>query len=299
MNLTIPNHVGFDGYQDAALKIGANVVNVNHHPDEVYRIVHVLEYVRPSVVKLFSPPMVRAVEEYIEENDLDAKELWDPVESIGYAGEPLIPGERERIEQMWDVEVFENVGGLEPHWYPTERESHGRWCHANDDHFYIEAVDPETGERVDEGERGELVITPLSYTAMSHIRWAHDDIVEIKRGESESGRTHTRVKFLGRVGDLVTVEGEKLLPWDVWLAVDGVEEMPGNLFQFFEDSDESLRLRIGYSEDLTDDPQALAREVEERVEDELAVPVEVIDTMTEPKLSELGPPHKIPRITSE
>lgn len=47
------------------------------------------------------------------------------------------------------------------------------------DHFYIEVIDPETGENVSEGEEGELVITTLQREAMPLIRYRTGDIVKL------------------------------------------------------------------------------------------------------------------------
>jgi phenylacetate-CoA ligase len=188
---------------------------------------------------------------------------------------------------------------LEPHWYPTECREHGRWFHIPDDHFYAEVRDPETGEGLEEGERGELIVTALSYETMAHICWAHDDIAKIQRGTCACGRTGTRIKILGRIGDLVNVAGKRLLPWDVLLAVEDIDEMPGNLFQFYPDSTEELRLRIGYAPDRTGDIDALTDRFEDIIGEAVEVPVTVADTMTEAELSELGPPHKIPRVVNE
>lgn len=295
----VPTHLASAAFRDGAGRIGAYTTEVYHDPRQSARIVHVLEYLRPTVVKILSGPLLRGVEEHIEAEGLDPREVWEPVESVGLAGEPVIPSERERIEDLFGVEVFENFGSMEPNWYPTECREHGRWCHVQDDHFYVEVRDPETGERVDEGERGLLVVTALSGKAMAHVCWDHDDIVEMERGTCACGRTGTRIRVLGRVGDLVEVDGRSLLPWDVMLAVDSIEEMPGNLFQFYPDPDEALRLRIGYAADRVDDVDAFRAAVRADVEEAVRVPVEVIDLVTEAEMRDLGPEHKIPRMVSE
>jgi phenylacetate-CoA ligase len=293
----LPNHLSSITWTDAAQEIGAVSTKVNHTPADVGRAVHVLEYLEPSVVKMISGPITDALRDHFEENDSDPETVWGPVDAVAFGGEPLLSETRNRIEEEWGVEVFEFSGGLEPFWFPTETGDHGRWLRVDDDHFYVEALDPETGERVEEG-RGELVVTPLSYDAMAHVRWAHDDIVEITRGEFEDGRTGTRIKFLGRVGDLVRVEGQELLPFDVLEHVDDIPEMPRNLFQFDASSREELTLRVGYDETVAA-PGAFREDLEDLLADALGVPVTVADLVPEAELLELGPAHKIPRVTDE
>lgn len=294
----LPNHLASITWPDAAEKIGAVTTKVNHIPTEVRRAVHTIEYLEPSVVKMISGPITDALNEYLEENDLDPKEVFDPVESVAFGGEPLLDDTREAIESEWGVEVFEFSGGLEPYWFLSETREHGRWLRVDDDHFYVETLDPETGKRVEEG-RGELVVTPLSYDAMGHVRWAHDDMVEIERGTFDDGRSGTRIKFLGRVGDLVRVNGKELLPFDVLQQVHDIPEMPRNLFQFYANSEEALKLKVGYDTEAIDDPETFGSEIEELLEPELNVPVRVADLVSEEELLELGPAHKIPRVTEE
>lgn len=294
----LPNHLSSITWTDAAQKIGAVSTKINHSPHEVRRAVHVLRYLEPTVVKMISSPIVDAMNAYFEENDLDPKEVWGPVKSVGFGGEPLLDESRRAIEDAWDVEVFEFSGGLEPFWFPTETGDHGRWLQIADDHFYVEALDPDTGARVEEG-RGELVVTPLSYDGMAHVRWAHDDIVEITRGEFDDGRSGTRIKFLGRVGDLVRVDGKELLPYDVLSHVNDIEQMPRNLFQFYTSSEAELRLKVGYDADATADTDAFVRDLETSLQERLDVPVTVVDLVAEETLLELGPEHKIPRVTEE
>jgi phenylacetate-CoA ligase len=283
----------------AAQRIGALTTQVHHSPAEVPRLIHVLEYLEPSSIVFLSPPIKNAVNDYLAEHDLDPKAVWESVDGIFYGGEPLIDAAREEIESEWGITVYEWAGGLEPGWFNVECDEHGRWLHVNSDHFFVEARDPETGEQVPEEERGELVVTALSYDAMSHLCWAHDDVVEIRRGICDCGRTGARVKFIGRVDDLVTVQGRDLLPYDVLPVVHEFEQLPDNLFQFYPDSTESLWLRLGYDEDTVGDVSSLVTAVTRDLEDALGVPVEVVDTMPESKLRGLGPDHKVPRIVRE
>jgi hypothetical protein len=72
--------------------------------------------------------------------------------------------------------------------------------------------------------------------------------------------------------------------------------MPSNYFQFYEDSEEALRMRIALKEDRVDEFDAFASEVHTALEDELAVPVDIEETVTEAEMGQEGPGHKIPRV---
>jgi phenylacetate-CoA ligase len=289
-------HVSSQGMRKAAEEMGLVHSHADHNLFEVDRFLHVLEYFEPKAVSFVSPPIVAELNSRFEEEDIDPMELFEPVESVVYTGGPLIPDVHETLETEWGVDIYEWLGGGEPGWFPAGCSERKNWGHVADDYFHLEILDPETGERLGEGERGELVITSLGYDGMAHVRWAHDDIAEIERGKCDCGRTTTRVFFYGRVDDLVRVQGEDILPWDVLPIVNRIEEMPSNYFQFYEDSEESLRMRIALKDDRVDEFDAFASEVHTALEDELAVPVDIEETVTEAEMGQEGPGHKIPRV---
>ena len=71
--------------------------------------------------------------------------------------------------------------------------------HINEDHFIAEVIDPNTGEVLPEGERGELVFTCLTKEAFPMIRYRTRDICILSRKKCSCGRTHIRMtKPLGR-----------------------------------------------------------------------------------------------------
>lgn len=296
----MPNRdVIVETYPRSAHRIGANVTRVEHTPTEVKRLVHVFEHLEPSVVFMLSAPLIDAVNDYCEENDRDPRDVLEGVDTFIFGGAPLVDDYRHEVEQNWGIELREAAGSLEPRWTCVECEAKDGFMHAPDDHFYFEAVDPDTGEPVDEGEQGELVVTTLSYDGMAHIRWGHDDIVKIKRGKCTCGRTSTRINFFGRVGDRIQIAGKTVLPSDLLPITHGFEEMPGNYFQFYEDSEEELKIRLAYNEEATDNPSQFQSRVRDALEEEVGIPVRVVDLMTEAEIRSIGPSHKVPYIVEE
>lgn len=284
-----------------AVTIGANDVGLArsaapHSPEQIARYGHAIEHLEPNSIVMVSPPLITPINKHLDEHGLDPHEFFAPVDSIAWTGGPLIDEVRGKLEAEWGVEMYEWVGSDEPGWTISDCSERKGWGHVPDDLFFVEVRDSETGEEVDDGERGELIVTPLLYEGMSHVRWAHDDIVRVERGTCECGFEGTRINFQGRVGDLIRIGETKVLPWDVLPVVHEFEEMPSGYFQFYADSEEELRIRIAYDEDATDDTEALAVDVEGRLEDELAVPVTVTEAVTESEMGQMGPGHKIPRV---
>jgi phenylacetate-CoA ligase len=85
--------------------------------------------------------------------------------------------------------------------------------HINEDYFYCEIVNPETGEPVPDGEWGELVVTPLAKQALPLLRYRTHDITRLIREKCPCGRTTTRMqKIAGRSDDMLIIRGVNVFP---------------------------------------------------------------------------------------
>ncbi len=85
--------------------------------------------------------------------------------------------------------------------------------HINEDHFYAEIIDPETGEVLPEGEKGELVFTSLDKEAFPLIRYRTRDICVLSRKKCSCGRTHVKMsKPMGRSDDMLIIRGVNVFP---------------------------------------------------------------------------------------
>ena len=85
--------------------------------------------------------------------------------------------------------------------------------HINEDHFYAEIIDPDTGEVLPEGEQGELVFTCLDKEAFPVIRYRTKDICVLTRKECSCGRTFVKmVKPRGRSDDMLIIKGVNVFP---------------------------------------------------------------------------------------
>jgi phenylacetate-CoA ligase len=85
--------------------------------------------------------------------------------------------------------------------------------HVQEDHFLAEIVDPETGQPLPDGERGELVLTTLTREAMPVLRYRTRDLTTLSRERCACGRTTARVDwFTGRVDDMLVIRGVNVFP---------------------------------------------------------------------------------------
>ena len=85
--------------------------------------------------------------------------------------------------------------------------------HINEDHFIAEVINPETGEVLPYGEKGELVFTCITKEACPLLRYRTRDICILNAEKCKCGRTHIRMtKPLGRSDDMLIVKGVNVFP---------------------------------------------------------------------------------------
>lgn len=85
--------------------------------------------------------------------------------------------------------------------------------HINEDHFIAEVINPETGEVLPDGEKGELVFTSITKEAFPLLRYRTRDICILNREKCSCGRTHVRMsKPMGRSDDMLIVKGVNVFP---------------------------------------------------------------------------------------
>ena len=85
--------------------------------------------------------------------------------------------------------------------------------HINEDHFIAEIIDPETGEVLPEGSKGELVFTAITKEAFPLLRYRTKDICVLTREKCPCGRTHVKMsKPMGRSDDMLIIRGVNVFP---------------------------------------------------------------------------------------
>lgn len=121
---------------------------------------------------------------------------------------------RRRIADELGVQLFD-IYGLTEIYGPGIGMSCEHECgmHYWDDFVYFEIIDPQTGELVPEGKRGELVITTLRKQGAPLIRYRTHDLTRFVVGECACGSPYPRIDtIMGRTDDMVKVKGVNIFP---------------------------------------------------------------------------------------
>lgn len=133
-----------------------------------------------------------------------------------HAGEPgaSVDSVKRCIEQAWGAKCFDHAGATEVGAWAFDCQAQSGSIHLNELEFIFEVVNPQTGETVDEGTSGELVVTTVSRPGMPVLRYRTGDLVELTPEPCACGRTLASIKggVLGRADDMLIVRGVNLYP---------------------------------------------------------------------------------------
>lgn len=130
---------------------------------------------------------------------------------------------RKELEKRWHITATENYGLTELIGPGVAGECMcQKGMHINEDHFYPEIIDPDTGEVLPFGEEGELVLTTLTKEAQPTLRYRTRDITRLVLEPCECGRTLIRMeKVKGRSDDMLIIRGVNVFPSQIESALVG------------------------------------------------------------------------------
>lgn len=228
--------VGGLGATLAAQRLGSLVIP-GGSVDTERQIDTILEY-RPKCV-IGTPSFMAHIAEAAMKRGVDL--AGSSVQMVCVGGEPggNIPGTRERIERYWGARMFDCYGALEcqPIGWETALQTGPTLA---EDFIYVEILDPDTDEPVEDGKPGVLVLTHLDKQACPLVRWWTGDIVVRDSSIAADGRTHARLigGVHGRADDMLIVRGVNLFPSAV---EDVVRAHPGTTNEYALVIDDSMK----------------------------------------------------------
>ena len=131
-----------------------------------------------------------------------------------FGAEPWTEEMRRGIEESLGIKAYDIYGLTETTGPGVSFEcSEQTGMHVNEDHFYAEIIDPDTGEVLPEGSKGELVFTSLDKAAFPLLRYRTRDICVLSRKKCSCGRTLIKMaKPMGRTDDMLIIRGVNVFP---------------------------------------------------------------------------------------
>lgn len=146
--------------------------------------------------------------------------------------------------------------------------------HINEDHFIPEIIDPETGEVLPEGEKGELVFSCITKEGFPLLRYRTKDICVLNRKKCSCGRTLIKMcKPMGRSDDMLIIRGVNVFPSqieEVLIGVGGGNVTPNYLITINRvNHTDTFDLDVEMSEAMFADDLKSVTKVEKEITDKL------------------------------
>ncbi len=137
-----------------------------------------------------------------------------PLKAGIFGAEPWTEEMRQGIQNTLGIKAYDIYGLTETSGPGVSFEcSEQTGMHINEDHFLAEIIDPDTGEVLPEGSKGELVFTSLDKEAFPLLRYRTRDICVLSRKPCSCGRTHIKMsKPMGRSDDMMIIRGVNVFP---------------------------------------------------------------------------------------
>lgn len=153
--------------------------------------------------------------EILQEEGIDPQSTT--LKTLVIGAEPHTGEQRRKIEQLLGVKAYNSFGMTEMNGPGVAFECQNQdGMHFWEDCYFVEIIDPETGEQLPEGEIGELVLTTLDREMMPLIRYRTRDLTRIIPGKCSCGRTHLRIdRIQGRSDDMFIIKGVNIFPMQV------------------------------------------------------------------------------------
>jgi len=148
------------------------------------------------------------------------------------------------VSKIWGAPYYSILGSTELNtglWECPARNGH----HVHQDIFITEIIDPNTGDVLPPGERGELVLTAMGREAMPLIRYRTGDITSLEVEECPCGRKNPRIMaIVGRRDQMLKIKGTLVFPLQVEEAVLSVPGIKAHLIEVEEDESGQAQINI-------------------------------------------------------
>lgn len=187
------------------------------------RIVMMLQKLEVTVLTCL-PLQVLLIAETAEMLGFKPSRDFPHLRVIGTAGEPLSISRRRMLEEIWGVPILDHYG-------MTEIGAAIMDCcygqpHPLEDYFVFELLKDDFQTNAEEGEIGNLVVTPLYRLGTPMIRFVTGDRARYMNQQCRCGKNHI-LQIRGRKEHTITV-GDRI--FDIWDLEEIISHLPCRRF---------------------------------------------------------------------
>lgn len=210
-----------------------------------------------------------------------------------FGAEPWTEEMRREIEKSLGIKAFDIYGLTEISGPGVAFECEAQsGMHVNEDNFIVEIIDPETGEPLPEGTKGELVFTSITKEAFPLLRYRTRDICVLTREKCSCGRTLVKMaKPMGRSDDMLIIRGVNVFPSQIETVLVKLCKTTPN-YQIIvgrENNTDTFEIRVEITDEMWGDTIRSIEELERKIGQEM---LSVLGIKAKIRLVE---PNSIPR----
>jgi len=173
------------------------------------------------------------------------------VRLVIHTGEPATPLMKRKIEELWGVRQGDRVGTTETGGFAFQCPQSPGIYHIQEGFFVPELIDPVSGQRVEPGGEGELVLTPLYRRGMPLLRFRTENLVRSsKKLECVCGRNYLSLEetengvVVRRLDKLLKIRGVLIDPIAIENVVRQFEWFGGEFRIVFEKKGDMDEIKV-------------------------------------------------------
>ena len=263
------------GLHGGAEKMGLTVIPVSG--GMTARQVQLINDFKPKGITV-TPSYILSILDEFRAHGLDPKKSSLEVGIFG--AEPWTNSMRSEIESQFDMHAVD-IYGLSEVLGPgvaNECVESKDGLHVWEDYFYPEIINVETGNVLEDGEKGELVFSSLCKEAFPIIRYRTKDLTKLMKGTARSMRRME--KITGRSDDMMIIRGVNIFPTQIEEQLLKIDSLSPH-FQIRLIKDGRMDKMIVYTEHYKSEAveqsyvESLSANLKKRVKDIMGLSIEV------------------------
>ena len=224
-----------------------------------------------STILCCTPSYAAYIGETVKEMGIKPEELT--LKAGIFGAEPWTEEMRHEIENLLGIKAYDIYGLTETSGPGVAFECEAQsGMHINEDNFIAEIIDPDTGEVLPEGSKGELVFTSITKEAFPLLRYRTRDICILTREKCSCGRTLVKMcKPMGRSDDMLIIKGVNVFPSQIESVLLKISKASPN-YQIVVDrvnNSDTFEIRVELNDDMFSDTVKSIEDLEKKISSDI------------------------------
>lgn len=224
-----------------------------------------------STILCCTPSYAAYIGETVKEMGIKPEELT--LKAGIFGAEPWTDEMRHEIENLLGIKAYDIYGLTETSGPGVAFECEAQsGMHINEDNFIAEIIDPDTGEVLPEGSKGELVFTSITKEAFPLLRYRTRDICILTREKCSCGRTLVKMcKPMGRSDDMLIIKGVNVFPSQIESVLLKISKASPN-YQIVVDrvnNSDTFEIRVELNDDMFSDTVKSIEDLEKKISNDI------------------------------